>query len=78
MLTSNVVDSGFEPRSDNTKNNNKTNKMFEDTKGVFRSRKSKDRQHKDQMKKDKKRSTKHKTIILVSVASALSSSMQEK
>jgi hypothetical protein len=52
--------------------------MFEDTKGVFRSRKSKDRQHKDQMKKDKKRSTKHKTIILVSVASALSSSMQEK
>jgi hypothetical protein len=29
--------------------------MCEDTKGVIRSRKSKDRQHNDQMKKDKQR-----------------------
>ena len=32
---------------------------FEDTKGVIRIRKSKDRQHNDQKKKDKQRSTKH-------------------
>ena len=32
---------------------------FEDTKGVIRIRKSKDRQHKGQKKKDKQRSTKH-------------------
>jgi hypothetical protein len=30
---------------------------FEDTKGVIRSRKSKDRQHNGQKKKDKQRST---------------------
>jgi hypothetical protein len=34
--------------------------MFEDSKGVIRSRKSKkDRQHNGQKKKDKQRSTKH-------------------
>jgi hypothetical protein len=32
---------------------------FEDTKGVIRIRKSKDRQHNGQKKKDKQRSTKH-------------------
>ena len=32
---------------------------FEDTKGVIKIRKSKDRQHNDQKKKDKQRSTKH-------------------
>jgi hypothetical protein len=32
---------------------------FEDTKGVIRICKSKDRQHNDQMKKDKQRSTNH-------------------
>ena len=32
---------------------------FEDTKGVFRIHKSKDRQHNSQKKKDKQRSTKH-------------------
>ena len=40
--------------------------MFEDTKGVFRSRKSMDRQHNGQKKKDKKKkktSTKHYTEI---------------
>jgi hypothetical protein len=38
-------------------------KQFEDTKGVIRIRKSKDRQHNDQKKKtqDKQRSTKHYT-----------------
>ena len=34
-------------------------KDFEDTKGVIRIRKSKDRQHNGQKKKDKQRSTKH-------------------
>jgi hypothetical protein len=34
-------------------------KEFEDTKGVIRIHKSKDRQHNGQKKKDKKRSTKH-------------------
>ena len=34
---------------------------FEDTKGVIRSRKLKDRQYNDQMKKDKQRSTKYYT-----------------
>ncbi len=38
------------------------NKMFGDTKGVIRIRKSKkDRQHNDQKKKDKQRSLKHYT-----------------
>jgi len=32
---------------------------FEDTKGVIKIRKSKDRQHNGQKKKDKQRSTKH-------------------
>ena len=32
---------------------------FEDTKGVIRIRKSKDRQHNGQKKNDKQRSTKH-------------------
>jgi len=32
---------------------------FEDTKGVIRIRKTKDRQHNGQKKKDKQRSTKH-------------------
>jgi hypothetical protein len=32
---------------------------FEDTKGVIRSRKSKDRQHNDQKKKEKQQSTIH-------------------
>ena len=32
---------------------------FEDTKGVIRIRKSKNRQHNGQQKKDKQRSTKH-------------------
>jgi hypothetical protein len=36
-------------------------KEFEDTKGVFRTRKWKDRQHNDQKKKDKQPSTKHYT-----------------
>jgi hypothetical protein len=48
MLTFSVIYCGFEPRSDKTKN------KFEDTKGVIRSRKSKDKQHKDQMKKYKR------------------------
>ena len=34
---------------------------FEDTKGVIRIHKSKDRQHNDQKKRDKQRSTKHYT-----------------
>ena len=34
---------------------------FEDTKGVTRSRKSKDRQHNDQKKKEKQQSTIHYT-----------------
>ena len=32
---------------------------FKDTKGVIRTRESKDRQHNDQKKKDKQRSTRH-------------------
>jgi hypothetical protein len=36
-------------------------KEFEDTKGVLRTRKWKDRQHNNQKKKDKQRSTKHYT-----------------
>ena len=36
------------------------NEEFEDTKGLIRIRKSKDRQHNDQKKKDKQRSTRNK------------------
>ena len=37
-------------------------KELEDTKGVIRSRKSKDRQHKDQKKRDKGQTTIYKTL----------------
>ena len=51
MLTSGAVDDGFAP--------DRVKEEFEDTKGVLRIRKSKNRQHNDQTKKDKQRSTKH-------------------
>ena len=51
MLTSSAVDDGFAP--------DRVKEEFEDTKGVIRIRKSKNRQHNGQTKKDKLRSTEH-------------------
>ena len=51
MLISSAVDDGFALY--------RVKGEFEDTKGVIRIRKSKNRQHNGQKKKDKQRSTKH-------------------